>query len=250
MTRKICWLLLIPALLTLTACHEAPQGSDVYITPKGKRLTITPIKHASIEMNYDGLEFEIDPVSSNVEPIVEYVDKPKADYILVTHWHNDHFEKHAILVLTDEAKTNILLDVKSWNRYYNRGTPIHNAQKAALEKNVTVYAVPAYNVTPKHRAIHPKGLGNGYIIDFNGFRVYIAGDTEFIPEMYHIKEIDIAFLPCNTPYTMNLRQLRKAVEVIRPKIVYPYNWGQHTDPKDIEKTLRGVKSKVVMRYFR
>lgn len=244
-------ILLILSLIAwvLAGCDTPPQGADVYYTQKGKRLTVTPIKHGSVEMNYDGLEFEIDPVSSNVEPIVEYVDKPKADYILVTHWHSDHFEKHAILVLTDEAKTQLLMDVKSWNRYYHRGQVIMNGQKAVLEKNVTVYAVPAYNTAKKYRKIHPKGLGNGYIIDFDGLRVYIAGDTEVIPEMRQMKDIDIAFLPCNPPYTMTPRQLRKAVDIIRPKVVYPYNWGS-TPPEAIEKALKGCGSKVVMRYFK
>lgn len=234
--------------LFLASCTRHTQGPDTFMTGKGKKLVITPIKHASVELNYDGLEFEIDPVSSNVGPIVEYVDKPKADYILVTHSHDDHFEKHAILVLTDGRKTQLLMDVRSWNRYYHRGMPIQNGQKAILGHGITVYAVPAYNVTKRYRKIHPKGVGNGYLIDFDGFRVYIAGDTELIPEMRRLKHIDVAFLPCST-YTMSLPQLRKAVEIIRPRVVYPYHWDE-TSPEAIKKALRGVPSEVRMRYFK
>nr|WP_308571191.1 MBL fold metallo-hydrolase [uncultured Prevotella sp.] len=243
------YLLLFPLVLLISGCHKEASGADTYITKDGKRLVITPIKHASVEINYNGLEFEIDPVASNVPPIVEYFDKPKADYILVTHKHDDHFDKSGILALTDGSKTQILMDISSWNRYYHRGMHISNGQQANLGNGIIVYAVPAYNITKKYRKIHQKGIGNGYVIDFNGFRVYIAGDTELIPEMKQLKNIDIAFLPCNQPYTMTLPQLRKAVMLIRPKVVYPYNWGK-TKPEAIEKALVGVPSEVKMKYFK
>ncbi len=245
---SLCFLLLLLGILT-DSCHRIASEADTYKMKDGKKLIITPIKHASVEMNYNGLEFEIDPVASNVRPIVEYFDKPKADYILVTHKHDDHFDKSGILTLTDGTKTQILMDISSWNRYYHKGMHISNGQKAILGNGITIYAVPAYNITKKYRKIHQKGVGNGYVIDFNGFRVYIAGDTELIPEMKQLKHIDIAFLPCNQPYTMTLKQLREAVLLIRPKVVYPYNWGK-TKPEAIKKALRGVPSEVKMKYFK
>jgi L-ascorbate metabolism protein UlaG (beta-lactamase superfamily) len=245
---SLCFLLIQLCLLT-NSCHRIASGADTYTMKDGKKLIITPIKHASVEMNYNGLEFEIDPVASNVRPIVEYFDKPKADYILVTHKHDDHFDKSGILTLTDGTKTQILMDISSWNRYYHKGMHISNGQKAILGNGITIYAVPAYNITKKYRKVHQKGIGNGYVIDFNGFRVYIAGDTELIPEMKQLKHIDIAFLPCNQPYTMTLKQLREAVLLIRPKVVYPYNWGK-TKPEAIKKALRGVPSEVKMKYFK
>jgi len=108
-----------------------------------------------------------------------------------------------------------------------------------LQEGIRVEAVPAYNTTPEHLQFHPKGRDNGYILSLDGFRIYIAGDTEDIPEMADIKDIDLAFLPCNQPYTMTVEQLVHAAQVIKPRVLIPYHFGQ-TDVSGIPEALPGI----------
>lgn len=236
-------------LLLFSACTKNKQvgGVDTIRTKDGKKVVITCIKHASLQINYDGYEFEIDPVCSAVRPIIDYTEKPKADYIFVTHEHYDHFDRNAIFLLTKNT-TNLLFTPRCYG-HYKRGVIIRNGEQADLGHGMTVYAVPAYNVTPKYRNIHTKGIGNGYILDLNGFRIYIAGDTEFIPEMRRIKNIDVAFLPCDRPKTMTFSQLRQAAMTIRPRILYPYHTGK-TDTAKISRAVRGLGIDVRMRYLK
>ena len=105
--------------------------------------------------------------------------------------------------------------------------------------DVIVEAVPAYNTTPGREKLHPKGNGNGYVLDLDGLRIYIAGDTEDIPEMAELKDIDIAFLPVNQPYTMTPDQCVRAAQTIRPKILIPYHFGQ-TDLRGVPERLPGM----------
>ena len=224
--------------IAAASCGEGSEGGpDTFTTPSGKRLVITPIKHSSLQIQYDGREYDIDPVQSAVRPIINYTDKPKAEFVIVTHDHYDHFDMNAIFLLTKNS-TNVILTPICYNRY-KRGVPMRNGMKAQLTHDVWIYSVPAYNTTPARRSMHPKGWGNGYVIDFGGFRVYVAGDTEYIPEMKQLKDIDVAFLPCDPHKTMSPRQLRLAAKAIRPKVVYPYHMG--TTPRaSIAKALAGL----------
>ena len=123
-----------------------------------------------------------------------------------------------------------------------------NGDKLQIADDVTVEAVPAYNTTEGHLQFHPKGRDNGYILTLDGLRVYIAGDTEDIPEMETIKDIDIAFLPCNQPYTMTPEQLVRAAKVIKPKVLFPYHYGQ-TDVTTIPSQLQGEGIDVRIRHY-
>lgn len=107
-------------------------------------------------------------------------------------------------------------------------------------------AVPAYNTTADRQKFHPKGRDNGYVLSIDGLRIYIAGDTEDIPEMEHLKDIDIAFLPCNQPYTMTPEQLAHAANMIRPQVVYPYHFSD-TPVDEMKKALEGAKVKAIFR---
>lgn len=247
---KLINITLLASITLLTAsCVRNNQvgGVDTFTTKTGKKVVITCIKHASLEINYDGYEIEVDPVASAYRPIMDYNDKPKADCILLTHEHYDHFDMNAIFLLTKDD-TQLLLTPRCFGRYH-RGTIIRNGDMARLTKDITVYAVPAYNTTPQRREIHPKNVGNGYIIDLGGFRVYVAGDTEFIPETRKIKDIDVAFLPCDQPKTMTPVQLRQAAIAIRPRVLYPYHMGQ-TDSAKIMRAVSGLGIDVRMRYMK
>ena len=112
-----------------------------------------------------------------------------------------------------------------------------NGDEATISSDITIEAVPAYNTTEGRQKFHPKGRDNGYILTLDGTRIYIAGDTEDIPEMANIKDIDIAFMPCNQPYTMTLEQLLKAAKTVKPKVLFPYHFGQ-TDVSKVPELLK------------
>ncbi|MBR0489234.1 MAG: MBL fold metallo-hydrolase [Prevotella sp.] len=201
--------------------------------------------HASIRIEYDGKEIVIDPVTKLGNKTIDYTTMSKADYLFVTHEHFDHFDKEAIKQLTGE-KTQLITN-KRCADMLGYGQIMVNRQSSTLN-DITVEAVPAYNTTEGHLQFHPKGRDNGYILTIDGLRVYIAGDTEDIPEMAEIKDIDIAFLPCNQPYTMTPEQLIKAVRMIKPKVLFPYHYGQ-TDVTGIPSQLQGDGIDVRIRHY-
>ena len=171
---------------------------------------------------------------------------PKADYIFVTHEHGDHFDKEAIKLLANKS-TQLVMNKRCEEMYDGKCAVLQNGQKATLGA-IKVEAVPAYNTTEGHTQFHPKGRDNGYILTIDGLRIYIAGDTEDIPEMQDIKDIDIAFLPCNQPYTMTPAQLVKAARTIKPKVLFPYHYGQ-TDVSGLPEQLKGDGIDVRIRHY-
>jgi L-ascorbate metabolism protein UlaG (beta-lactamase superfamily) len=235
----------LPALLLGcgSANSKGVSGSDSYQTPSGKTVVIELIKHGSLRINFEGKEIEIDPVTDAVKPVTDYSKKPKADYILVTHEHHDHLDKKAIDQLS-KPETKVIVNQRCHD-LLGFGEVMHNGDSLDLGNGIMVRAVPAYNTTLDHLKFHPKGRDNGYVLSFDGFTVYIGADTEDIPEMKELKGIDVAFLPCNQPYTMTPKQLRSAVEMIHPKVVYPYHLG-NTDRQQIEESLKNSGVEVKM----
>ena len=216
-------ILLCAAVMTFICC-EAAQKVDEFTTKSGKKVTITCIKHACIEINYNGTEIQIDPVGFGVQPTTDYNQFPKANIILITHEHKDHFDREAITCVRTPA-TSIYSNMAVYNMFRN-SIPLTNGDSIIYASDIKIEAVPAYNYTEGHTQFHPKGRDNGYILTLDGLRIYIAGDTEDIPEMEAIKDIDIAFLPCNQPYTMTVEQLVKAAKTLKPKVVFPYHYSQ------------------------
>ena len=219
---------------------------DAFKTKNGKTVKFYALVHASIRLVYDGKEIEIDPVVKLGNKVINYGGMPKADYLLVTHEHGDHFDKNAIATLTGE-KTQLITN-KRCADMMGSGQIMANGDKKELEQGITLEAVPAYNYTEGRTQFHPKGRDNGYILTIDGLRIYIAGDTEDIPEMASIKDIDIAFLPCNQPYTMTCNQLIKAARVIKPRVLFPYHYGQ-TDVSGIPAQLAAEGIDVRIRHY-
>ncbi len=211
-------------MLMVMSCTAA-RKTDVFTTRNGKDVKITCIKHASMQIQYDGLEIEVDPVSDGVLPVTDYAQYPKASIILVTHEHRDHFDREAIACLRTPA-TSIYTNQAVYNMYHN-GFAMQNGDSITYRNDVTLKVVPAYNTTeqPDGTFFHPKGRDNGYVLTLDGLRIYIAGDTEPIPEMEQLEDIDIAFLPCNQPYTMTIDQLVEAAKTIHPKVLFPYHYS-------------------------
>ncbi|MBR7055039.1 MAG: MBL fold metallo-hydrolase [Prevotella sp.] len=219
--------------------------TDVFKTKSGKTLKFHALVHASIRLQYDGKEVMIDPVVKLGDKTIDYSSMPKADYIFVTHEHGDHFDKEAIKQLSDDNTK--LVTNKRCADMLGYGKVMANGDVATLD-DFTVEAVPAYNTTEGRQKFHPKGRDNGYIITIDGVRIYVAGDTEDIPEMANVKDIDIAFMPCNQPYTMTTNQLVNAAKVVKPKVLFPYHYGK-TDVKEVPAQLKEDGIDVRIRHY-
>jgi len=219
--------------MTLLMTHLLLAGDydkNTFRTNNGKEVIITFIKHGSLMLSYDNLQIQVDPVTM----FADYTTFPKADFILVTHEHGDHLDSKAIDALTKD-KTQLILNPSS-KEILGKGKAIRNGERLQLIKEINLDAVPAYNTTPGREQYHPRHRDNGYILTIDGLRIYIAGDTEDIPEMSELKAIDIAFLPVNQPYTMTVEQAVRAAKLFSPDVLYPYHFGE-TDVKPIKEQL-------------
>ena len=233
-TPAIIGTLAATAAFATTGCAMDFQ-TDTFTTKEGKAVTITAIKHASLRIQYDGLEIQVDPVAQYA-PETDYSKFPKADIILVTHEHFDHFDRDAIAALKKDG-TQVFAN-PAVQKMLGSGTALTNGEERVIANGISLAAVPAYNTTPGHTQFHPKGRDNGYVLTMGGLRIYIAGDTEDIPEMADLKDIDVAFLPCNQPYTMTPEQVAKAARTIKPKVLFPYHYSQ-TPIKQVSDLLDG-----------
>ena len=219
---------------------------DSFTTPNGKTVKIHALVHSSMRIEFDGVEIEIDPVSKLGEKSIDYASMPKADYIFITHEHFDHLDTAAIRLLS--ADNTQLITNQRCADMLGYGTVMANGDILQLSDNITVEAVPAYNTSEGHQDFHPQGRDNGFILTLDGLRIYIAGDTEDIPEMANINNIDIAFLPCNQPYTMTVDQLVNAARMVKPKVLFPYHYGQ-TDVSGIPSQLEADGIEVKIRHY-
>lgn len=216
--------------------------TDVFATHMdGGLVKIHALLHASICLEHDGRVIYVDPVTQLRGRTVDYSALPKADIILVTHEHPDHYDTAALRQLTTD-KTQLIMNPRCVE-LYGSGQAMKNGDKQPLAGGGALEAVPAYNTTEGHLQFHPKGRDNGYVLTLGGLRLYIAGDTEDIPEMADIKDIDIAFLPCNQPFTMTPEQLVNAAKMMNPKVLFPYHYGE-TDVSGIPAQLPGIDVRI------
>lgn len=237
------------SLLTMLCCFivcKAQGEVDHFVTKKGTKVDMYCIKHGSIRMQIGDKWLYIDPVTDKVQPVTDYSKMPKADVILITHEHADHLDAKAIEQLAKKG-TILITNPRSSEQLGGKGTVMKNGDKKTAV-NWTIEAVPAYNSSAEKKQFHPQGRDNGYILTVDGMRIYIAGDTEDIPEMKKIKKIDVAFLPCNLPFTMTPEQLAKAARIIKPNVLFPYHYGQ-TDIQQVVKLLKGSGIDVRIRQY-
>lgn len=224
---------LIICFILLTMMNYAQTfEKDVFNTSRGD-LTITFIGHGTLMMEFNGKVIHIDPVGN----YADYSKMPKADLILITHEHGDHLDVNAIEKIRKE--TTEVVFTQGCSAKYQNGKAMKNGD-SGIFAGLQIEAVPAYNIKNERspgNPFHPKGSGNGYIIQFGDKRVYVAGDTENIPEMANLKNIDIAFLPMNLPYTMTPEMVVESVKLFHPKILYPYHFG-NTDTGELVKLMK------------
>ncbi len=218
--------------------------SDIVSTSQGE-LEMTFIGHGTLMFTYNNMIIHIDPVSR----YADYTQLPAADIVLITHEHGDHLDPDALDKIVN-PDTEVML-TSACRQKYDYGQVMENGDEIIC-KGIEIKAVPAYNIQHMRspgNPYHPKGEGNGYVLAFGDTRVYIAGDTEIIPEMENLLDINIAFLPMNLPYTMDPEMAAEAARMISPAIVYPYHYGQ-TDPEELADLLADTKIEVRIRNLR
>lgn len=209
---------------------------ETIMTGDGRQLTVLFFKHASLGFIWDGYVAYVDPLTE----YADYSRLPKAELVLVTHEHYDHLDKAAIDAAADE-KT-VIIGSREAAKEYSKALPMSPGDRKQVKPDVTVEAVPAYNVSEGQLQFHPKERGdNGYVLSLGGTRIYIPGDTEPIPEMAGLGKIDIMFLPVNQPYTMKPEQAAQAARTIGAPIFYPYHTGD-TDLKRLQELLGDTPS--------
>lgn len=220
--------------LAVTSRAQSDFVTDVIKTSKGD-LKITFLGHGTLMFTYDGKVIHVDPWGK----MADYSKLPKADLILVTHEHQDHLDTDVIKKISTD-KTKLVL-TKICAEKVGKGHVMNNGDQTTID-GIKIEAVPAYNLVHKRdngQPFHPKGNGNGYVITFGDKRVYVAGDTENTPEMKNLKNIDIAFLPMNLPYTMTPEMVADAAMAFKPKILYPYHTGE-TDLSKLTALMKGT----------
>ena len=224
-------LLLLCADATTVTAAEGPP-TDRIATSAGP-LDLTFLGHGTLMLTFKDTVLHVDPYGK----VADYAALPRADLVLLTHDHADHLDQ-AALALVRTPVTDIVLPPVCAERVPG-GLILKNGETRTV-RGITVTAVPAYNLV-HHRdngePFHPRGVGNGYLLDFGDTRLYVAGDTENIPEMAALKDVDIAFLPMNLPYTMTPEMVADAARSFRPRILYPYHYGD-TDPQRLVELLR------------
>ena len=224
---------LMTTLVTATFGQLSKFENDVFETSGGK-LTIHFIGHASLIFEFNGKTIYVDPRSK----LTDFTGFPKADVILLTHHHFDHLDAKAIELIAKESTQ--FVETKDVFDALKKGKVLKNGDTEKID-DLKVESVSAYNTTKGRDIYHPKNRDNGYIITFGNKRIYVAGDTEDIPEMTTLKNIDIAFLPMNQPYTMTPQQVANAVKMFHPAILYPYHFGD-TDVSILKPLLANEKN--------
>ena len=182
-------------------------------------VEVVPITHASLILKWQGRVVYVDPVSRGAD----YSGQPKADLILITHTHGDHLDLGQITQSSKEGT--LVIGTLAVQQQVTQARVLRNGEKTEA-LGIGIEAVPAYNFVrgpSEGRFYHPRGEGNGYVLTFGTQRVYISGDTECTPEMKALRDIDIAFVCMNLPYTMAPDEAAECVNAFHPKVVYPYH---------------------------
>jgi len=236
MIKKLIFLSLV-GFFTATAPWGLSQSQskrdvtgDRIPTKQGGDLVVHPLKHATLVLTWNGKTVYVDPapwpVTEGADGSLAFAGMPAPDLIVVTHLHPDHFDARTLVKV---ASTNTVIVVPQtvmdlMPQELKAKAQVLDNGKSTTVAAIQIEAVPSYNITPERLKNHPKGRDNGYVLTFGGERVYVAGDTEDTPEMRALRNIDVAFIPMNPPYTMSPEKAADAVVAFRPRIVYPYHY--------------------------
>ena len=213
--------------------QSASYASDAIPAANGE-IRVTPINHATMMLQFGGKVIGVDPTGQG-----DYTDLPKADLILITDIHGDHMDRASI----DKWKkpSTVVVAPASVAKTITEAQVINNGEKKTIA-GIEIEALPMYNMVrgPKPGELfHDKGRGNGYVLTLGGKRIYISGDTEATSEMKALKNIDVAFVCMNLPYTMTAQEAADAVKAFKPKIVYPYH-SRGTNTEEFAAAVKGT----------
>jgi L-ascorbate metabolism protein UlaG (beta-lactamase superfamily) len=245
MTKQLIIILIFCLATTQIIAQRAP--ADQISTNKGQ-LTIQPILHGSVVLTWDGKTIYIDPYGG----IEAYQGLSSPDMILITDIHGDHMDLKTLESIDISKATMVVPQAVADQlpeKFKERVVIISNGDTKE-QSGITIKAIPMYNLPETEDSRHPKGRGNGYVLTLGGKNVYFSGDTEDIPEMRSLKNIDVAFVCMNLPYTMEVAQAAKAVLAFKPKVVYPYHYrGQNglSDTEAFKKAVNSGNSKIEVR---
>lgn len=209
-------------------------------------LIIQPLVHASMVLEWNKRVIYVDPTGG----AKAYEGLPAPDIILITDIHGDHTDVETLKAIETKSNTNFVMPYEVSQmvpKDLAKNSTILANGKEYLVRGVPIQAIAMYNLPEEPTAMHTKGRGNGYVLKLGDKKIYISGDTEDIPEMRQLKEIDIAFVCMNLPYTMDINQAASAVLDFKPKIVYPYHYRGKEGLSDIEafKELVNDKDKTI-----
>jgi L-ascorbate metabolism protein UlaG (beta-lactamase superfamily) len=235
MNKLLLFLNVTAMVLPFAAYAQQGLQKDTFKTSAGD-LEIVFIGHGTLMFTFGGKVIHLDPVSE----YADYSKLPKADVILVTHEHRDHLDPKAIDAILTE-KTRVIVAEPCGNTL--KGSTLMKNGEVKVIDGVKIEAVPAYNLVNMRSVgvpFHPKGAGNGYVLTFADKRIYVAGDSENTAEMKNLKGIDIAFLPMNLPYTMTPEMVADAAKAFKPKVLYPYHFGE-TDTSELLNLMKDVQ---------
>ena len=226
-------------VLPFAALAEA-HTSNMFETEAGT-ITVHPVEHASIVMETPVGTIYVDPVGD----VSNYADFPRADLVLITHEHGDHYNVDTLNgIVTDSSQ--IVANPAVYDMLPDNlkamATSMANGDTGSYD-TLSVEAVPAYNITEGRLDYHPQGRDNGYVLNFEEYRVYISGDTEDTEEMRALENIDLAFVSMNLPFTMDIESAASGIDAFAPTYVYPYHYrgrdGGTQDPNELQAMLTG-----------
>ena len=204
--------------------------SDKIETEYGE-IIIQPILHGTLVIQFNGKTIYVDPYGG----AKAFLNIAKPDMILITDIHGDHLNIDTLNDLNFDNSIPFIVPKAVADKLpeeFHENLFVLNNNKNTKRLGINIKAIPMYNLPEDPDAKHPKGRGNGYILTMGGKNIYISGDTEDIPEMRNLKNIDVAFICMNLPYTMDIKQAANAVLDFQPKIVYPYHYRGKPDMSD------------------
>ncbi|HET7000067.1 MAG TPA: MBL fold metallo-hydrolase [Puia sp.] len=225
-------------VFALSSSEAQLSASDVVYTKLGP-LTIQPVQHASLILTVHGLTIYVDPSGAD-----NYKGQKPPDIILITDIHGDHFDINTIEAVQKTGTQLIVPQVVADK------LPAADKVRLIVMKNgdattqsfIMIRAIPMYNLPESPTAMHTKGRGNGYVLGIGGKLIYISGDTQGIPEMRSLQNIDVAFICMNLPYTMDVKEAADAVLAFKPRIVYPYHYRGKDGLSDVKEFKKLVEA--------
>ncbi len=214
-------------LILIISCNTKTKNDNKEILNQSEKITnsktkITPISHATAVIEFEDINVFLDP-TGGAKPFENF---KAPNYVVITDIHGDHMNLKTLsdlnlentTIIAPEAVANQLSEIK-----FKEIIVLNNGDKKNFS-NFEIEAIPMYNLREEALKFHPKGRGNGYVFTINNERIYFSGDTEDIPEMRNLKNIDKAFVCMNLPYTMTVESAADAVLAFKPKEVYPYHY--------------------------